>query len=237
MTRLAVIGDIHGNLLALEAVLADIRREGADAVLCTGDLVNYGPEPALVLERVLSVCDLCIAGNHDRLLAHWGGEPLASRPGRDMAIEEACVRWTAARLRQDQRQRLAALPDDAMWADILLVHGSPRSKDEYVYPNAAPARWAELADATRRRGCAALVMGHTHVPLLRQWEGVTLFNPGSVGWPKDGDPRAAYGLLRREPPSFCVRRVAYDVRAAVDAMRAAGLPPALAAAVAAGRPT
>jgi putative phosphoesterase len=236
VTRVAVIGDVHGNLAALEAVLDDIGRQGVDAVLCTGDLVNYGPEPSAVIDRVLEVATVCVAGNHDLLLARWDGEPLATRRGRDMAVEEACVRWTSAHLRKPDRTRLAALPGDAVWRSLLVVHGSPRSADDYVFPDAGAARWAELAAATGARGCAALVMGHTHLPLQVVWEGIALFNAGSVGWPKDGDPRAAYGLVRLAPWSASVRRVAYDAHAVATAMRSAGLPEAVATAIAEGRP-
>jgi predicted phosphodiesterase len=245
--RLAVFGDVHGNLPALEAVLDDVRRQGAEALLCTGDLVNYGPEPVAVLDRVLAECAACVAGNHDRLLARWNGEPLPPRPGRDMAVEERCLRWTAARLGPGDRGRLAALPDRITWPEgrageaLLLVHGSPRSTDEYVRPDEPDDRWEALAQAARAQRAAVVLMGHTHLPMHRAWEGLHFFNPGSVGWPKDGDRRASYGLVAFQPdasqtPSFSVRRVAYDADAVATAMRRAGLPAAVAMAMASGRP-
>jgi putative phosphoesterase len=237
--RIALLGDIHGNLAALEAVLADIGRAGVEAVLCTGDLVNYGPEPVAVIRRIQTVAAACVVGNHDRLLAHWRGEALPARPGRDMAVEEACLRWTAARLGEAERAWLGALPKRVIWGELLLVHGSPLSPDEYVLPNASAQVWAALAQATCDRGCTVLAMGHTHIPLWKSAHGIQFFNPGSVGWPKDGDPCAAYGLLSfgerlGEPATFAVRRVTYDTMAVVAAMRAAGLPEGVAAAIATG---
>lgn len=239
--RIALLGDIHGNLPALEAVLADIGGACVDTVLCTGDLVNYGPEPAAVIRRVRAVAAACVLGNHDRLLARWRGEPLAARPGRDMAVEEACLRWTAARLADADRGWLGALPAQVVWGELLVVHGSPGSADEYVLPDTSAEGWAGLAQATCDRGCTTLLMGHTHLPLCRRQDGISFLNPGSVGWPKDGDPRAAYGLLTLgsrlgEPPVFTVRRVQYDARAVVAAMHAAGLPGGVAAAMAVGGP-
>lgn len=237
--RIALLGDIHANLAALEAVLAHVAGAGVDAVLCTGDLVNYGPEPAAVIRRIRAVAAACVVGNHDRLLARWRGEPLAPRPGRDMAVEAACLRWTAACLGEADRAWLEALPEQAVWGELLVVHGSPRSPDEYVRPESGAEVWAALAEATRARGCTALAMGHTHLPLCRREHGIQFFNPGSVGWPKDGDSRAAYGLLTLgsrlgEPAVFTLHRVTYDVAAVVAAMRTAGLPEGVAAAVAAG---
>lgn len=243
--KVAVFGDVHGNLAALEAVLAEIGREGAGVILCTGDLVNYGPEPRAVVREALSAPTVCVAGNHDRLLARWHGQALAPRPGRDMALEEAALRWTAAQLGAQERRLLGDLPDRYLSLvgsfPLLLVHGSPSSAEEYVWPDQAEERWERLADTTHRCGARIVIMGHTHLPMYRAYGDVHFFNPGSVGWPKDGDPRASYGLIElgSDPsgaPRFSLRRVAYDAEAVMWSIRRAGLPEALAVAIASGRP-
>lgn len=243
--RVAVFGDVHGNLAALEAVLDAMDAQRVDARLCTGDLVNYGPEPVAVLKRVLAVAPACVAGNHDRLLARWREGALDPRPGRDMRQEEDCLRWTAARLGPPERECLGALPDRLQWPPpaprVLLAHGSPLSADEYVLPDLTDGRWDEIAREPRRLGASVVVLGHTHLPMCRAWGGLLFCNPGSVGWPKDGDPRAAFGLLEFEPasrraPRFSICRVDYDAAAVAAAMIRAGLPAAVAAAVRAGRP-
>jgi putative phosphoesterase len=241
--RVAVFGDVHGNLPALQAVLAAVWRERPDAVLCTGDLVNYGPDPVPALQRALAAATLAVAGNHDLLLARWRGEPLPERPGRDMAVETACLRWTAERLGPAERQLLGALPPVQLWRvgalSVLLAHGSPASPEEYVVPELPSGRWRRIVAQAARAGARVVVLGHTHRPLRLRRAGVLFCNPGSVGWPKDGDPRASYGVLEvgsGVAPRFTVRRVAYEVGTVVAAMRQAGLPAAVAEAIRTGSP-
>jgi putative phosphoesterase len=247
--RLGVFGDVHGNVAALAAVLAELRRLGAERLLCTGDLVNYGPEPVAALRDSLAATSACVAGNHDRLATTWDGGALPARPGRDMASEEVCLRWTAARLGEAERAVLASLPDSLLWPEeaprVLLCHGSPLDPGEYVRPDLPRARWDRLSRACRDQGVAVALLGHTHLPMLQVWDGVRFCNPGSVGWPKDGDPRASCGILDLDPGPeapgggavrFSVHRVAYDAAAVAAAMAAAGLPEAVAEAVRCGGP-
>ena len=149
--RWALLGDVHGNLQALMAVLEHMARQRCDGVLCTGDLVNYGPAPNECVELVLAKADACVLGNHDQLLAHWAGEPAPVHPGRDPALEDTALRWTGERLGPRTRATLAALPTEVFWPApeprLLLVHGSPLSIEEYVTRATLDARWAAFGQA------------------------------------------------------------------------------------------
>lgn len=238
--KIGLFGDVHGNRPALGAVLAALAAQGADLLLCTGDLVNYGPEPSAAASLALDAANVCVAGNHDLLAATWTGEPLAPRAGRDMAVETACLRWTVAHLGPAERDDLRRLPPTRIvQADgrrLLLAHGSPDAVDEYVDARTPPARWHELAARAHAQGADVVVLGHTHLPLAREVDGVLFCNPGSVGWPKDGDPRASCAILDPGPVRAQIHRVTYGAAAVAATMRTAGLPEAVAAALAAGRP-
>ena len=215
--RTLVLGDVHANPWALEAVLA--AAGPVDAVFCTGDLVDYGPAPRACVEWAEAAATRTVRGNHDHGVAQHvpprGGNPL-----RDLAV--------AARPRQYEQlspahlRFLARLPVcDAFrhdgW-DVLMVHGSPRDPlDDYA--PADPDGWGP-----RLEGVAAdlVLVGHTHRPYLIEAERpgggtVTILNPGSVGQPRDGDPRAAFALIEDGTPSL--HRVAYDPAGALAAVR------------------
>ena len=233
--RYLILSDIHGNLDALEAVLADAETLRYDGVLMLGDLVGYGAEPAGVMARTFALPPtFMIRGNHDKVCA--GLETPAFF--NDMA--RASIEWTAGQLSDDERQRLADLPQGPVEVDenVMICHGAPFDEDFYVF-DADDAAQA-LAAATRR----ICLFGHTHVPaaftrtedpLVRtpdlaedelSWpnEGPALINVGSVGQPRDGDPRAAYGLLDDVRRTIRLRRVGYDIAAAQAKITAIGKP-------------
>jgi diadenosine tetraphosphatase ApaH/serine/threonine PP2A family protein phosphatase len=235
--RAAVISDIHGNLHALEAVLADILREGADEVWCLGDVVGYGPHPneccALVRER----SSVCLCGNHD--LAVVGGLGISDFSG-DAAV---AARWTQDVLADDHADWLRSLHPSGERHGTELYHGSPRDPVwDYVLSD-------EIAAASLRATVAPVVLvGHSHVALAvwldddRLGGGQappgtelplsgrrSLFNPGSVGQPRDGDARAAWLLLDLAAETCSFHRTTYDVEGAQSDARAAGLPEPLAA--------
>lgn len=240
--RAAVVSDVHGNLHALEAVLGDIVREGADEVWCLGDVVGYGPHPneccALVRERA----DLCLCGNHD--LAVVGTLDVSDFSG-DAAV---AVRWTRGVLDAGHAEWLRSLAPRAERAGVELFHGSPRDPVwDYVLSD-------EVAVASLHLTSAPVVLvGHSHVALALWLVGDRLdggqapagtalpirdrrsvLNPGSVGQPRDGDARAAWLLLDLDAGTCAFHRVAYDVEGAQAAARAAGLPETLAARLRAG---
>jgi diadenosine tetraphosphatase ApaH/serine/threonine PP2A family protein phosphatase len=236
--RACVISDIHGNLHALEAVLEAVDGEAPDAIWCLGDLVGYGPQPnaccALVRERV----DVCLVGNHD--LAALGRLDLAEfQP--DAATT---ARWTASVLEAGHREFLESLESTARRDGVGLYHASPRDP-VWEYVLSAEAAAGSLAAAEE----VLVLVGHSHVALAFALDGAMLHgglapdgteldldtsdrwlvNPGSVGQPRDGDPRAAYLVLDLDRARANFHRVAYAIERTQTEIREHGLPEALAA--------
>lgn len=200
--RVAIIADIHGNSIGLAAVLADLDQQGIGHILVAGDLVGYYPYVNEVFELLRERNVICILGNHDCYLL-----------GRLPVSKE---RWRAYNLgyvdrviREDNRAWLAGLPTERRielgglrW---YLCHGSPWAVEEYIYPDyKAFDRFANVE-------AEVVVMGHTHIPLIRRAGHVLLVNPGSCGQPRDYNPLAAYSLVDTETGGTEIRRVAYDV--------------------------
>ncbi len=232
--RIAVLSDIHANLVALDAVLAAIG--AVDAVWHLGDVVGYGPDPDGVVSRLAGVGAVGVRGNHDAA-AVGGSEIDWFNPEARAAME-----WTREAISTETREWLAALPLRHVDADFTLVHGSPRDPIwEYVTtPTIARAGLSAI-------GTAHGLHGHTHVPVVftevdgrmrtlmpragntvALGEGRMLLNPGSVGQPRDGDPRASYLVLDPDAGTATWGRIAYDIEAVRTAMTAAGLPARLA---------
>jgi diadenosine tetraphosphatase ApaH/serine/threonine PP2A family protein phosphatase len=232
--RVAVLSDIHGNLVALDAVLATVG--SIDAVWHLGDVVGYGPDPDGVVERLAGLAAVGVAGNHD--LAAVGGDQIAwFNPDARAAME-----WTRLRISAETRRWLTDLPARHRTSDFSLVHGSERDP-VWEYVTSVPVARANLAVLETRYG----LHGHTHLPMA--WaerdgrvEAISpgpdstfqlttdraLLNPGSVGQPRDGDPTAGY-LVIDDAAGLCTwRRVPYDIAAVQAAMLDAGLPRRLA---------
>lgn len=235
--RILVISDIHGNLPALEAVLEDATP--FDALWCLGDAVGYGPDPAAVMARLTElVPEVWLAGNHDHAAVGLLDLDAFNADARQAVL------WTARQLGEDARERLCALEPSALLVDrgITLVHGSP-SHPLWEYITSA-------SSATHGFACVGTPLcffGHTHVPAVYQEEvdGAVrltidaeqpmspdnarwLVNPGSVGQPRDGDPRASYAVFDPEAAVLTFHRVAYDIAAVQSRMLAAHLPSRLA---------
>ena len=238
--RVAVISDIHGNLAALEAVLDAL---DADAVWCLGDLVGYGAKPNECCAAIRERATVCLAGNHD--LAVRGTIDLSEFSG-DAGIAAS---WTRAVLDDDSRSYLDSLDPTGEAEDVSLYHGSARDPVwEYVLSDEAALTTIALA-----RHPLALV-GHSHVALQVALQDTTLvggpapagtvvelagarrlLNPGSVGQPRDGDPRAAYLVLDLDARTATFERIEYDVERTQEEIRTAGLPEVLAARLAVGQ--
>ena len=213
----ALLSDVHANLVALEAVLAAL--PAVDAIWVMGDSVGYGPEPADTLALLRERQARLVAGNHDRAVATGEGLELFNPVAREAAVLHR--RW----LGHEDRDALAALPltlDPA--PGYTICHGSPRDPLwEYVF-DARTAAFA-MAGLSAARCC----VGHTHVPAtFRTADAKTMVNPGSVGQPRDGDRRAAYALLDPANGAVDFRRVEYDVAETQRRMRERKLPEMLA---------
>ncbi len=226
--RVAVITDIHANLPALEAAFGAIDTIGVDAVYCGGDLVGYGPHPnevcALIEERRIPT----IHGNYDYAIARELDDcGCAYVTPHDRELGQGSVEWTLANTGAHAKAFMRDLPFDLRFRmggrRIRLVHGSPRKVNEYLFEDKPASLYERLAASA---GCDVLVFGHTHKPWIREHGGVLFVNCGSVGKPKDGDPRAAFAVLELTDGEVraSIERVPYDAEAVAAQVAAAGLP-------------
>ncbi len=235
---IAVISDIHGNLDAMQTVLADIDQRGISRIVCLGDIIGYGPNPCEVLDIVAERCEWSLMGNHDFAVLY---EPTNFNAGA-----ESAAFWTRRQLESDPdpeaRSRrwsfLGALHVRQSFNGMLCVHGSPRRPiNEYIFADdvaTAPTKMQQIFDRVER----TCLVGHTHVQGLftdepdfyppdelgntykfNAWEKAVI-NVGSVGQPRDRDPRAAYGILYEDRVEFI--RLEYDIQAVVDKIQAIG---------------
>jgi diadenosine tetraphosphatase ApaH/serine/threonine PP2A family protein phosphatase len=233
----AVISDIHGNLPALEAVLAAIDEQAPDELWCLGDLVGYGPWPNEVTASVRERADVCLVGNHD-LVALGAGSVDVREFNPDAA---AAALWTRERLTAETHAFLESLAPEAKRDGVELYHASPRDPVwEYVLTVEAAAAAFTTSSAS------VILVGHSHVALALTLDGHDLsggvatagtdvhltrrhlLNPGSVGQPRDHDRRAAYLMLDRTGARATFERVEYDVERVQREIRAQGLPESLA---------
>ncbi len=223
MGVLALIYDVHGNLAALEAVLADAREQGATGYLIGGDVALFGPRPVETVARLRELQGATwLRGNGER----WTAAPGDAPEGDPV---QGAIAFARSALGGDVVRELAALPESAaIDRRARAWHGSPVSDVRSFLPQAGDDEDEMLRDVAERR----LVFGHTHLPFRRTTQhGIELINPGSVGMPFDGDPRAAYAVLR--PDGEVVhRRAAYDHMAAATLLRAEHAQAAWAATVA-----
>lgn len=225
--RFALYSDVHGNMPALEAVLADIAKATFDGIYCLGDLVGYGAFPNEVTEGVRRETTQTVMGNYDDGVGFDRDEcGCAYRDPVDQELGDRSFAWTKARVTSENKAYLRTLLTEIRFnADderVLLVHGSPRKLNEYLFEDRPMSSFQRLA---RSSNADVIVFGHTHKPYVKDVDGVMFLNVGSVGKPKDGDWRACYAVLdTRDTPSAVFRRVEYDVNKAAAAIRATDLP-------------
>lgn len=241
--RYLIVSDIHANLQALQSVLA--AAPAFDAIWCLGDLVGYGPNPNECIERLREFPLISISGNHD-----WGAlgrvDPFIFNSDARHALL-----WTQAELDTDNRRFLFELPAGLQIEEHVLVHGSLREPIWEYLLDADSARQSFLFE-----DFGVAFVGHTHIPIVFEWLDATqevrvllpdwseplhlngrrlIINPGSVGQPRDGDPRAAYGVLDTEAQTFSFCRVPYPIEITQERMRARRLPRRLIERLEAGR--
>jgi putative phosphoesterase len=207
--RLGVISDVHGNRVALSAVLDDM--PAVEQVVCAGDVVGYNPWPAECVRAMRDRSIPCVMGNHDRAVARPTGF-------RFNGMARAGVDHAKSELTDLDLEWLRRLPDERLVADdrVKLVHGHPDDPDHYTYPDEFGPDLLGDEDV--------LVMGHTHVQHHETYDEGIVLNPGSVGQPRDRDPRAGYAILDLDAMTVEERRVEYDIDRVAEAVREAGLP-------------
>lgn len=219
---ISLISDVHSNWEALQAVWDEVK--DADVILCMGDLVGYGASPNEVVEFFREQMGrrkiLCVRGNHDNAIAfgtEWGFNPYARQ----------AVRWHQRVMSTENLEFLRKLPVRQLFTDeagrsYLLIHGSPRAPlDEYLFPWLPDSEFRAVLSYVKQDD---LLVGHTHVPMLKEIAGRRIINPGSVGQPRDGDWRASYALIDTETQKIEFHRVEYDVQEAVRKIIKADLP-------------
>ncbi len=225
--RIATISDIHGNLHALQTVLADVDRQNIDQLFCLGDLVGYGPHPNEVIELLRQRHVPTVMGNYDDGVGFDKDECGCAYAEHEMRrLGDLSLAWSKEHVTAENKKYLQGLLSHMRFEvhghRVLLVHGSPRRINEYVYEDRAArslSRIAESADAD------VLVFGHTHLPYVKDVDRTVFVNDGSVGKPKDGDVRAGYAIFDiGTAVQVTIRRVEYDVAAAAAAVRASELP-------------
>ncbi len=246
--RYLILSDIHANLDALEAVLAALPPEAWDRLVVLGDLVGYGAAPNAVIDRIRELDPVAIIrGNHDK--ASCGLEDGSNFNH----VARVAAQWTGAALTAENREYLRSLPAGPLAIDdrVEICHGSPFDEDHYIF-DADDAQRA--LDAGDKQLC---LFGHTHLPVVFRRSGTVydgfipegdaevelsleagvryVVNPGSVGQPRDGDPRAAFAIYDTRGPSLILMRIAYAVDAAQRRIIAAGLPATLANRLGVGR--
>jgi predicted phosphodiesterase len=219
--RVAILSDIHGNAVALDACLADLAANGgAERIVAAGDLCMDGPRPRKVVRRLREAGAHVVRGNTDRMIA-------LEDPAQYDADEQAAIMWQRGALGQDLVAWLGAAPTTIAignGADGLLVtHATPKRDDEHVWPDAPDEQLESIVSGVVQR---TIAFGHLHVPYVRQWRDRTFVNVASAGLPKDGDPRAHYAILTKQNGGWSVRsrRVAFDVDRVEKQIRKSGMP-------------
>ncbi len=218
--RVAILSDIHGNLVALDACLNDLQGQGgADAVVAAGDLCLDGPKPKKVLQRLEELGAKCVRGNTERYLA--------SEDADGSGQEDAQIAWARRDVGDKWLEWMRDLPvalrigeDDNQ---LLVCHANPANDEEHLWPDADDATLERLIGQER---ATAIAFGHLHLPYVRMWRGKLLVNVASVGLPKDGDARACYAIFTERSGGWEAkhRRVDFDVKKVATQLVDAGIP-------------
>ncbi|MBI4495881.1 MAG: metallophosphoesterase family protein [Deltaproteobacteria bacterium] len=232
----AILSDVHGNLEALQAVLADVRREKAERLAFLGDVVGYGADPRECLRLLGELTDWMVAGNHD-----YGAVGRTDLSFFN-AMARAAIEWTREQLTEEERFLLRQTPLLKRAGALTFVHASPRNPEAWNYIFSLE----EAEEAFRALETEVAFIGHSHLPIIWTWgkDGMVtaaaekeivlqegrkyILNVGSVGQPRDRHPESAYGIYDEDSKRYILRRIPYDVAAAQKKILQAGLPPYLA---------
>lgn len=221
--RIAIVSDIHGNLTALEAVIADLRKQAPDLVLQGGDLPYGGCHAAEVMDRVSELGWPGVLGNTDEVL--WNAEPLSRmlaavpKLGPLLRIIEQCAQVTRDLIGEERLQALRQLPRELRYENLIVLHASPGDLWKSPMDSADEEALERVYHPLQMK---TVVYGHIHKPFVKRLRGFTVCNSGSVGMPYDGDPRASYLLLDGDGAE--IRRVDYDISKEVDRLLRSNYP-------------
>jgi len=255
--RIALLSDVHGNLEALESVLQRIREIKPDAIICLGDVVGYGPNPNETARLCSEVSNISVLGNHDYAIVRLWNNPKEKRKILDRfnPISRKAIQWTLDAVNEETVNLLARTGLEVVWKDLHIVHASPGFPLDWIYIFTVDEAQMFIPYV---KGWAAVV-GHTHVPAIftrtirgimhikpqpqeeyvLSMDDIHILNPGGVGQPRDGDPRASFGILdidaSRREATFRVERIEYPIEITAEKIRKAGLPDELAVRLFIGR--
>jgi predicted phosphodiesterase len=227
--RIGLLSDIHGNLVALEAVLADMRRHGPfDAVVVPGDLTWEGPWPAEVIDRLRTLDAVVLQGNTD---AYLGRRPDDAPENKEPSSFAAHWAWQQQKLGAERIAYLLSLPfsyriSPAPDHDLLVVHANPADFERYIMPRMSAEDLDMILGPVSNCRWEALAFGHLHVPFVSCWHDRLLVNVASVGLPRDGDQRAVYTILDWNGEVWQAehQRVMYEIPVVAHEMRSCGIP-------------
>lgn len=232
--KIALLSDIHGNLFALEAALADIAKQNVGRIICLGDVAAFGPQPREVLVRLHELGCPVVMGNTDEWLLNPKPHPYRDEDTDKVTDVEM---WAAQKLTEADKTFIRTFQPTirkqlSETVDLLCFHGSPRSNTEAIRSTSTEE---ELAEAFDGRSAAIMACGHTHTPILRRYQQSIIINPGSVGLPYEfkpngtdirNSPWAEYAIIHMDDlqPSITFHRAAYDVRPLIELAHQCGMP-------------
>jgi putative phosphoesterase len=225
--KIAIIADIHSNLEAFQAVLKDIKKKRIRKILCLGDIVGYGANPNECVSLVKKLKIPCVQGNHDYTALNLRGIKSFN------PIAQKAIRWTHGKLTRQSIAFLKKLPKAMPKEGIFMVHGSPRDPlNEYVYEDMPMWDAKEFFARTKED---IIALGHTHASFVRRFGTKLIFNPGGVGQPRDGNPKASYCIFDTKTANVSIVKVDYPIKKAADKILKAKLPHFLAERLSLGR--
>lgn len=204
--QIGVISDLHSNIVALDAVLRELEEEGTEQILCAGDLVGYYPFPDETVSRIRDVGAVCVLGNHDFGL-------ITDTPHEFNRMAKRALDWNRRNLSEENLVYLEGIPETRRLTiddlDVFIAHGSPNHPiEEYIWEEDIDDEFLGLSFETVPD---VLVLGHTHRPFVKIIGETVCLNPGSVGQPRDGDPRASFAVIDTESYEVELRRVEYEI--------------------------
>lgn len=217
--KIALISDVHANLIALRAVLEDMEGRDVGEILSAGDVVGYYPFPNETISLFRERSIISIQGNHDRAVLS-AGDP------RMNPWANSAVSWTLAHLSESSVEYISSMPRHRSMSiggtSIAVYHGAPFDDDYYLFEEEA------TEDVLQSTGCSLLVLGHTHIPFIKRYKSGIIVNPGSIGQPRDGDPDSSYAIYDTETRKAFILRVPYDIGTVAERTIQAGLSSSLA---------